>query len=70
MAGQCHGGVVDEREMSPCRLLGERGVDKVHRVPRSMLTGIIRPRLEETFELVRDRLGQPGGASLPAAASC
>jgi cell division protein FtsA len=28
-----------------------------------MLTGIIRPRLEETFELVRDRLKQEGAAS-------
>ena len=37
-------------------LLGERGVDTVQKVPKSMLTGIIRPRLEEIFELVRDRL--------------
>jgi cell division protein FtsA len=41
-------------------LLGERGVDTIHQVPRSMLTGIIRPRLEEIFELVRDRLEESG----------
>lgn len=47
---------VDEREMIAVPLLGERGVDTVQKVPKSMLTGIIRPRLEEIFELVRDRL--------------
>ena len=29
-------------------------------VPRSLLVGIISPRLEETFELVRDRLERSG----------
>ncbi|MBC8036844.1 MAG: cell division protein FtsA [Rhizobiales bacterium] len=47
---------VDEREMIAVPLLGERGVDTVQKVPKSMLAGIIRPRLEEIFELVRDRL--------------
>lgn len=52
--------IVDEREMVAVPLLGERGVDTVHHVPRSMLTGIIRPRLEEMFEMIRDRLGEAG----------
>ncbi|HFC05423.1 MAG TPA: hypothetical protein ENJ55_06925 [Rhizobiales bacterium] len=39
-------------------ILGERGVDAINSVPRSMLTGIIRPRLEEIFEMVQDRLEQ------------
>jgi cell division protein FtsA len=51
---------VDEREMVAVPLLGERGVDTVHHVPRSMLTGIIRPRLEEMFEMIRDRLEDAG----------
>jgi cell division protein FtsA len=56
--------VVDERETIAVPLLGERGVDTIHQVPRSMLTGIIRPRLEETFELVRDRLEACGFGKL------
>jgi cell division protein FtsA len=48
--------VWDDREMIAIPLLGERGVDTGQKVPRSMLTGIIRPRLEETLEIVRDRI--------------
>jgi cell division protein FtsA len=57
--------IVDEREMVAVPLLGERGVDTVHHVPRSMLTGIIRPRLEEMFEMIRDRLGAAGTGNGP-----
>jgi cell division protein FtsA len=45
-------------------LLGERGVDTVQQVPKSMLTGIIRPRLEEIFEMLRDKLEKSGTAHL------
>ena len=45
-------------------LLGEKGFDNVHKVPRSLLAGIIRPRLEETLELVRDRLATSPVAKL------
>ncbi len=55
---------VDEREMIAVPLLGERGVDTVQQVPKSMLTGIIRPRLEETFEMLRDKLEASGAAHL------
>lgn len=56
----------DEREMLPVPLVGE-DEDRIANVPRSMVVGIVRPRLEETFELVRDRLdgaglGRAGGA--------
>ena len=54
--GSALAGGTDDREMVAVPLLGEEATDEVNRVPRSMLTGIIRPRLEETFELVRDRL--------------
>jgi cell division protein FtsA len=57
--GSALASVWDDREMIAIPLLGERGgetPDSGQKVPRSMLTGIIRPRLEETFELVRDRL--------------
>ncbi len=52
--------VCDERELISVPLVGEKGTDAVNKVPRSMLTGIIRPRLEETFELVADRLKASG----------
>ncbi len=58
-----HGGVLpaaeDEREMLPVPLVGE-DEDHIARVPRAMVVNIIRPRLEETFELVKDRLEQAG----------
>ena len=55
---------IDEREMIAVPLLGERGVDTVQKVPRSMLTGIIRPRIEEIFEMLRDRLQASGVSHL------
>ncbi|MBB3173934.1 cell division protein FtsA [Endobacter medicaginis] len=49
----------DEREYLPVQLIAGED-DQFARVPRSMIVGIIRPRLEETFELVRDRLDGAG----------
>ncbi len=54
----------DDREMIAVPLLGERGVDTVQKVPKSMLTGIIRPRVEEIFEMLRDKLETCGAAHL------
>ena len=62
--GSALASAVDEREMISVPLLGERGVDTVQQVPKSMLTGIIRPRLEETFELLRARLEASGALHL------
>ena len=45
----------DDRELLPVPLVGEED-HHVTKVPRSMVVSVIRPRLEETFELVRDRL--------------
>ncbi|NGM19956.1 cell division protein FtsA [Roseomonas stagni] len=60
-----HGGALaaadDEREMLPVPLVGE-DEDHIARVPRAMIVNIIRPRLEETFEFVRERLEQAGVA--------
>ncbi len=44
----------DERVVVP--LLGETGSDTVARIPRSQLNAIIKPRVEEIFELARTRL--------------
>jgi cell division protein FtsA len=49
----------DEREMLPVPLVGEED-HQIAKVPRSMLVSIIRPRLEETFEMVKDRLDSSG----------
>lgn len=58
-----HGGALgtadDERELLPVPLVGE-DEDHIARVPRAMVVNIIRPRLEETFELVKERLESAG----------
>lgn len=58
--GSALASVSDDRELISVPLVGETGRDTVNKIPRSMLTGIIQPRLEETFELVRDRLDRSG----------
>jgi cell division protein FtsA len=57
--GAVHGGADDEREYLPVPLLGE-DEHQIARVPRSMIVGIIKPRLEETFELLREKLDASG----------
>lgn len=49
----------DDREVLKVPLIGEPDGEP-NPVPRSMLVGIIRPRLEETFEMVRARLEETG----------
>lgn len=50
----------DDRELITVPVVGERGTDTVNKIPKSMLTGIIQPRIEETLELVRDRIKGSG----------
>jgi cell division protein FtsA len=51
----------DDREMIDVPQVGEESDHTTaNHIPRSLLTGIIQPRLEETFELVRDRLKASG----------
>ena len=57
--GSTHASPEDDRELLPVPLVGEDD-HAIAKVPRSMLVGIIRPRLEETFELVRARLDDAG----------
>ncbi|WP_376089595.1 cell division protein FtsA [Roseomonas sp. CCTCC AB2023176] len=58
-----HGGVLatadDERETIPVPQIGE-DEEVLARIPRAMVAHIIRPRLEETFELLRDKLDSAG----------
>lgn len=56
--GNVLGGGHGEREMVAVPLLGERGADSVHKVPKAYLNNILRARVEEIFELVSGRLGQ------------
>jgi cell division protein FtsA len=62
--GSAMASVIDDRETVAVPLLGERGVDTIYHAPKSMLTGIIRPRLEEILEMVRERLDQASFAKL------
>ena len=50
----------DERETIDVRRVGEGDDAGANPVPRSHLVSIIRPRIEETFELVRSRLEASG----------
>ena len=45
--------------MLPVPLVGEEE-HQIAKVPRSMVVNIIRPRLEETFEMVKERLDGSG----------
>jgi cell division protein FtsA len=49
----------DEKEMLPVPLVGEEE-HQILKIPRSMVVNIIKPRLEETFELVKGRLDGSG----------
>lgn len=64
LSGSALPAVCDNRELLAVPMVGESGTDTVSKIPRSMLTGIIQPRLEETFEMVRDRLRQSAFAHL------
>lgn len=50
----------DEFEMIDVPLIGEENHTQANHLPRSILVGIVRPRIEETFELVRSRLEDSG----------
>jgi cell division protein FtsA len=50
----------DARDMIDVPQVGEAEEDPGQQIPRSLLIGIIQPRLEETFELVRSRLETSG----------
>lgn len=50
----------DDREVIKVPLIGEQDSGETNQVPRSLLVGIIRPRIEEIFEMVRTGLEQSG----------
>jgi cell division protein FtsA len=50
----------DESELIDVPRIGEEDRHEANHVPRSLLVGIIQPRMEEIFELVRGRLEDSG----------
>jgi len=58
--GSCLPSPSDDRQMIEVPPLFEDGAAEHGCVPRSMLVGIIRPRIEEIFEMVRARLDDAG----------
>src|SRR5262249_28510335 len=61
--GSCTSASTDDRELIDVPQVGEYGEDEpvqANHLPRSYLVGIIQPRIEETFELVRARLDASG----------
>ena len=62
--GSALAAATDERELIDVPQVGEDEAVQANHVPRSLLVGIIQPRLEETFELVRSRLEASGFSRL------
>ncbi|HXE15986.1 MAG TPA: cell division protein FtsA [Stellaceae bacterium] len=60
LQGCCITSSTDEREMIAVPQIGDDEDTPSNRVPKSYLVGIIAPRLEETFDMVRDRLDRSG----------
>ena len=54
----------DDHETIDVPQVGEDDEARAHQVPRSLLVGIIQPRLEETFELVRSHLEMSGAGKI------
>lgn len=62
--GTCLPSASDDTEVIQVPLVGEDQETGTVQVPRSMLVGIIRPRVEEIIDLVRERLEKAGFAQL------
>lgn len=64
MHGSALPGSGDERDMVTIQPIAGDDVDQHMQVPRSVMNRIIRARIEETLEMVRDRLNQSGFAAI------
>ncbi|MGH1455868.1 MAG: cell division protein FtsA [Alphaproteobacteria bacterium] len=60
MYGSAMAGPTEDGELIDVPSLGEEESGKQNHIPRSYLTGIIQPRAEEIFEMVRARLTDNG----------
>lgn len=52
----------DDQVMVEVPPLGEEDPDESNTMPRSMLVGVIRPRIEEIFEMIRSKIEMGGAA--------
>ena len=50
----------DDREMVSVRPISNDPNEEAHQIPRAVMTRIVKARVEETLELVRDRINQSG----------
>ena len=64
LSGSALANAADDAELILVPPLGDEDRDTPNRLPRSELNRIIRARVEETLELVRDRLNDSGFAAL------
>jgi cell division protein FtsA len=59
-----HGSVLgfgdDERDILAIPQIGEKGLDSIQHIPKSKLTAVIRPRVEEILEMVEQHLRASG----------
>jgi cell division protein FtsA len=58
--GNCMSGVSTVRNQIDVTQVGDNGTETVTTIPRRMLTSIIEPRVEEIFEIVRDKIKAAG----------
>ncbi|MBU0581793.1 MAG: cell division protein FtsA [Alphaproteobacteria bacterium] len=60
MHGSALPGSADDRDLVTVQPMGHEDGEVPLQVPRSVMTRIVRARVEETLELLRDRLGKSG----------
>jgi cell division protein FtsA len=58
--GNAISSAMDAREMIDVPQVGEEAPEHAYHIPKSQLVGIIQPRLEEIFEIVRSRMEKSG----------
>ncbi len=58
--GNCLSGVSTVRNHIDVTQVGDNGQENVTTIPRRMLTSIVEPRVEEIFEIVRDKITGAG----------
>lgn len=64
MQGSVLSASFDDREMIMVPGMGEDGLENPHQVPRNLLNRIIAARVEETLEMLRERLNKSGYSSV------
>ena len=64
MHGSALPGSADDRDVVSIQPIGDDDGDVPLQVPRSVMTRIIRARIEETLEILRDRLNKSGYGSV------